>query len=279
MREPAPCCPPQSALPVHPAFPIRRLSSRVRPAVVTAAALPCSAAQGSWPASVGAVPEHGGGAVRPPSPAPQTLRNLREEGAGGARLGQLSDSHGTKTSSVWLPGGDGRMSGGLRVWQASGGARSGEGVVLEDSQDRGVSPGAGPGQRTAPCKGVGNPEFWVLRPGGPGEMAQAALGSTGVWGDLGHRGACWGGWKLGRWGDLWGSCVSKSRVPPGHGKGARGSADLEGACGAGTGPCGGFLDGALSRPRAWVRLALLVPSVGVFAPPEPPPHCQLTQIC
>ncbi|XP_064430799.1 N-acylglucosamine 2-epimerase isoform X2 [Mirounga angustirostris] len=82
------------------------------------------------------------------------------------------------------------MSGGLRVWQASGGARSGEGVALEDSQDRGVSPGAGPGQRTAPCKG--------------------------------------------------------------HGKGARGSADLEGACGAGTGPCGGFLDGALSRPRAWV---------------------------
>lgn len=40
---------------------------------------------------------------------------------GGASLGQLSDSHGTATSSVWLPGGEGGISEGLQVWQASGG--------------------------------------------------------------------------------------------------------------------------------------------------------------
>uniref|UniRef100_A0A8C6E441 N-acylglucosamine 2-epimerase n=1 Tax=Moschus moschiferus TaxID=68415 RepID=A0A8C6E441_MOSMO len=36
---------------------------------------------------------------------------------GGARLGQLSDSHATALRSVWLPGREGVMSRGLRVWQ------------------------------------------------------------------------------------------------------------------------------------------------------------------
>lgn len=48
----------------------------------------------------------------PPSrPAPGPC-GTPKEGVGGAKLGQLSDSHGIVTISVWLPGGEVGMTGG-----------------------------------------------------------------------------------------------------------------------------------------------------------------------
>lgn len=117
-------------------------------------------------------------------PRPQTPRNFPEEGAGGARKGQLSDSHGTTTSSVWLRGGAGRMSGSLQVWQASGGAVVGKVLFWRIPRTVGSVLGPVRSQRTAPRRGVGNPEVWVPKPGRPGETAQAALGSPGAWDDL-----------------------------------------------------------------------------------------------
>lgn len=80
------------------------------------------------------------------------------------------------------------MSGGLRVWQASGGAGGREVVVLEGPRFGGVSPGAGPGLEGSPAHGWGNPKGWVPRPGGLRETGQAALVRTRAWGDLRYRG-------------------------------------------------------------------------------------------
>lgn len=104
---------------------------------------------------------------------------------GGARLGQLSDSHATATSSApsaFLEERGGRAGvsecGRPVVWDPGGGG--GGGLVLEAPQGGGVSPGAGLGLEGRPAQG------WVPRPGGLGDPA---LGSTRAWGELGHQGA------------------------------------------------------------------------------------------
>lgn len=84
----------------------------------------------SWPR----VP---GGRHREPLPDPRPEGGARKsrprptscpaapQGGGGAQLRQLSGSHGTSTSSAWLPGGEGVMNWGLGARQASGGAVGG----------------------------------------------------------------------------------------------------------------------------------------------------------
>lgn len=65
----------------------------------------------------------------------------------------------------------------------------GEGVVLEDPQFSGVSPGAGYGLEGSPAHGEGKPRKLGPQVWGSGELGQAALVTAGAWGDLRHRGA------------------------------------------------------------------------------------------
>lgn len=213
-------------------------------------------------------------------PRPQTPRNFPEEGAGGARQGQLNDSHGTTTSSVWLPGGEGRMSGGLQMWQASGGAILGRVLFWRIPRTVGSVLGPVPSQRTAPRRGVGNPEVWVLKPGGPGETAQAALGSPGAWGDLRAQRSLLRSLATGKMGRAVGKLCLQVPGSPRIWKRS------ERLC----------RPGRSAWRRNWTawwlsgRSTLATRSMGapcpsgagggvVFARPEPPSHSQLTQIC
>lgn len=104
---------------------------------------------------------------------------------GGARLGQLSDSHATATSaapSAFLEERGGRAGvsecGRPVVWDPGGGG--GEGLSWRRPRVAGSVLGRVWVWRADPHR-AGSP-----RPGGLGDPA---LGSTRAWGELGHQGA------------------------------------------------------------------------------------------